>query len=60
MIYSGCGVLLDGRSTAGASRRERGPPGEHSRAESRVASPNAHRRQRYSPGIPGVNAYLHL
>ena len=46
--------LLDGRSAARASQRDRGPPGEHSPAESGAAAPDAHYRQLYSPGIPGV------
>lgn len=46
--------LLDGRSAARASQRDRGPSGEHPPAEPRAAAPDAHHRQLYSPGVPGV------
>lgn len=49
-----CFCVLDGRSAARESQRDRGPPGEHPPAEPRVATADAHHRQLHSPGISGL------
>ena len=50
--------MLDGRSAAGASQRDRGPPGEHPAAQPRAAAPDAHHRQLHPPGVPGVSVFV--
>ena len=46
--------VLDGRSAARESQRDRGPSGEHPPAEPRAAPADAHHRQLHSSGISGV------